>query len=96
MKTLRVAKHDYITVSVTDAAGSRLNMTWNRRGVKISGGMKVDPAVWALARPLMTAMEVPLQHKGTTGTWIVDVQAVAEKAVDFPAFLTDLQQLGSN
>ena len=96
MKTNLVTKYDYITLSAIDAAGNRLNMTWNRRGTKISGGTKVDPAVWALARPLMAAMERPLQHKGSLGDWAQSVQLAAAKAEAFPAFLTDLQRLGSN
>ncbi len=79
MRTNLLNKHDFMTLTVVDAVGLRMNMTVSRRGEKVSGSGSWDSATFkAVANGFMSYV----QREGKDKSYLVVMEAVKTKATD--------------
>lgn len=74
----RRTEHDYVKLEITWEITTKLHLTWNRNGEKISYAQAIDPEV---AAKLLSAARVP-PGEDTVGTWIEKVWKCAAQTKD--------------
>jgi hypothetical protein len=85
----RKTEHDFVTLAITWEITTKLNLTWNRNGEKISYAQAIDPE---LAAKLLEAARVP-NGEPTIGQWIEKVWECAARTRDPIELLTLLRAL---